>query len=520
MFELRRPAQLAFWLLVIALLLPWAIVSWHLSANSDILWLTTELGRVLHGQSMTQAAYEPNPPLSLLTTLPPLLLSLADVPLHYAIIMWGFVAVTLSVMAQTHILRRQGVLTLPQILVCGAAFVAAETVCTSGTNLGERDHLIALALLPFVLLQLAISDGLPWPRRTGWAVFGVGALLVMLKPHYGLLPTIIIARRAWRRRSFNVVRDPDFLALAAGVVVSVAITLLFFGDWAHQILPTVMKFYTAIRDPGLTRQSLAMAGGLILLLGIIRFAPLPATQRRLAGWLAFGALVNLVPYWVQGRDYFYHLLPAIGFFAAALSLLVYPVLQKEIGAVRGAFLAAALLVGAAYAVTPLNLKHPTHAEYAVLPMTRLVATCNGRGAPCPFFIFDDGMSPVMETAYYARAPYASRFPSFWFLPVLLGTDTRRLPPADAARYFAEFSGMTAADFNRWCPQLALIGHFDINGRPFDFVRYFSADPAFSTAFAHYRLVRRIAVDRRPYDLGPSNDTDDTVTYDVYERLPG
>ena len=147
----------------------------------------------------------------------------------------------------------------------------------------------------------------------------------------------------------------------------------------------------------------------------------------------------------------------------------------------------------------------------------MIASCDGRGGACPFFIFNDSQGIVQETAYYARQPYASRFPSFWFLPRLLDPSAKNLTDAERQADFHRYAAMVADDFATYRPRLVLIGRFDVWHRPFDFVRYFGRDAAFAGAFAHYRPAGQMTLDRRIYTKGTELENEAAMPFDIYVR---
>ncbi len=59
-------------------------------------------------------------------------------------------------------------------------------------DFGQRDQLVALSMLPFVLGQVILTRRIDCPRALLAAVFAVGAVLVLLKPHNGLLPVVFL----------------------------------------------------------------------------------------------------------------------------------------------------------------------------------------------------------------------------------------------------------------------------------------------------------------------------------------
>jgi hypothetical protein len=512
----------AFWLFILLALTPWAYFCLTTPANSDMLWLAEVLNRLLNDGSMARDAYENNPPLSLLTVAPPLFLSELGVPLDLAFLLFAFLCIGLSAAAIYRVVRNWPVIGASWGL-CAliSGFVFGETILTLVNYIGERDHLVALALFPFVLAQWSLTLRWPLPRVTSFFIFSVGALLILVKPHYGLLPVILLIHRAWRRRSLSVLADPDFLSLAIATIAVTGGTWLFFPDWVRLVMPDSLALYMPLRDPGVLKQTLMLAAAPVAL---ILATLLPGARFRLPViMLAAGALVNLIPFFIQGRGYIYHLCPSFGFFGAALGLSLWDRLERECHAPRLAlFLSAALMAGMAYVACPLDRSTPSIATFKALPVTRMIATCDGQTRPCKFFMFNNNMGIIHEAAYYMDARSASRFPSFWFLPLLVNDNYRVLTAEQKKSHREKFSRMVGEDLGYYKPPLLLIGRFAVDGAPFNFENYFSADAVFSREWKKYRRTGNISVSKSDYfgqGLNPERDGPLIVTFDVYHRKP-
>src|SRR5690606_32184496 len=114
----------------------------------------------------------------------------------------------------------------------------------SSVYFGERDQILGIALFPFVMIQLGLTFSWPRPRpAVFWSVVIFGAVLILLKPHFGLLPTILLLHRAILQRRLALWKDPDFIALVTATSCYILFLLVFFSDYLTIILPDVLRLY-------------------------------------------------------------------------------------------------------------------------------------------------------------------------------------------------------------------------------------------------------------------------------------
>ncbi|MBI2234139.1 MAG: hypothetical protein HYU57_03930 [Micavibrio aeruginosavorus] len=475
---------------------------------------------------MTDYIYETNPPLNLFTYIVPVMLDKwAVLPLHYGLFAFSCAMVALSCAAIYAILKDWPFLRRHDLWIMISGFVLANTVMT-GSQFGERDQYVALGLIPFILLQIATTYGLPYPKWMKWPVFLCGAVLILMKPHHGLIPTLLLAHRMITRRRWAIFFDPDFIALAVTTSLYIAATWFFFNDYATKIMPNVALLYTNMREE---KTSAVLALLYLSMLVVLLLFPFLSTgmdqrKRNLILFLTICAMISLVPFYVQGMAFAYHLFPAISFAACAFSLQILWFAQRFLPHAPGLIAALIALGCLFYSVVPLKPDFPRHSDYAAFPLTKLVQRCKGQ-EHCSFFMFHPNMGVVHETAHYSGIPYASRFAALWFVPPLFAAENAAatghpppIPLETARKLRTQFSEMMAQDLMTQKPPLAIIAKdIEIRGKSFDFVAWFSADPAFRAEWAHYKKTDTVEVRYSDYFTGSAYDNGTVIKYDVYAR---
>lgn len=491
-----------------AALLPSLVFTFIHGINYDIAWLSIGAERLLRGGGMFADIYETNPPLSLLIMTPPALAHMIFyIPLQYGVMIYAATLLALSIIAVHTIIRQWPFMNERDALFFTALYALAAAIFPS-VDFGERDHLTLLGLMPFLLAQISLTYGLNIPKRTRWLVFVAGTILILLKPHHGLLPALMLLHRMIHRRSFtDVLRAPDFLFLAAGTVIYIGITHFFFRDYSAQILPDVIALYLPLRE-FLAEKILFYVFMILAFIVPAATLPLPPAQKNFTLWLLLAAALSLIPYGVQGKGYWYHFVPALTFYFCGIMMLLRFALDHYFPKRRHFLLTGALAVAVCYTVMPLNVKYPLHGDYKDFEITKLVETCP---TPCSFFIFNKDVGIIHPTAIYTDRKHASRFPSFWFLPGILdGKDSLK----------EKYAQMVAEDFERYKPGIILVGKFTVrNGGPedFNFISFFSRNAAFARMWKKYEFEKTITVNRRDYYRGTALDYDDMLTFDVYRR---
>ncbi len=501
-----------FHLLLAALWLPWLVVTAQLAANADNLWLVEAFSRWAAGARMTDAAYEPNPPLALLLyALPAGLSGLTGLALHHAIFIYTLAAVFLSALAVRCLLSLFDFLAPGHRTVILYSYVTAVTVMTTG-YFGERDHFVALALVPFVLMQVALLCGASPPPRFFWIVAFAAAPFILLKPAHGLLPALLLAARLahtrdWRRAAVA----PDFIALSTAVLGYGALLLWVFPDYLREIFPAVLRYYLPARDDGAV---LMMAGqyaaGAAMTGFLCARRDLPRPLRLFTALLAAGVVVGLVPYILQGHGYYYHLLPATAFLWMGLGLAAACFLERErLKTGTATVLTCLVIIALAYVAKPMPGSF-THVDFSARPLVQAAKECDQ--PRCRVLIFSPRFEMSYLIAYYAGAEYASRFPAFFFLPAAV---SGRMPVAEAEK----FSLMVAEDLARYRPDTVMIASFpaERGQKGFDFISYFSATPAFAQAWRGYEKSGVLEAPLADYIIDPYRDADNMIPFTIYKR---
>lgn len=515
---IRRLSPMLPWLFllpVLLALLPWGQSLLRTPPHSDLVWLYEAFARWAGGQTMAESIFEPNPPLSLLTyALPYVISTLTGVSAQITIFVYVMLLVAISSWAVGYIVMRLTRGDQAACVVVVGGFILSQTLMTNALY-GERDHLLALGLVPFVLFQYALNRNMVIPAHWRWPVFMIGAFLILLKPHHGLIPFLMVLDGLRRERKLSVLWRADTLSLAIMLIVYVLLLLFVFSDYAVTIFPDVWQLYLSQREIGLVKLV-----GLFFLAGTVLFFLTCYLRYRICYFdlillLTASALLSLIPYYVQGKGFYYHLFPAMGFFVPAVALLVAEWLSFE--SKRRTFsagLALAALMGLVLVIFPANRSLPDYHEYHDKALTRMITAACSDVPNCSFFMFNDSMGIVHETAYVTGITHGSRFPSFWFLPEMLQQDL--ISPEESEILRLSYGGRIAEDLERYQPQILIIGRFSLVADGFfDFAAYWAVSDSFRAAWEKYHHDGTLDIAYGDYYPGTMVMDLPAITYDIY-----
>ncbi len=498
---------------------PWFVMQCVQVTNIDSVWMTTCAERMIGGMKISEGCFSPNPPLCIIVYwIPAFLHHYAGWPVGLAVPFFDFILLALSLLASNDILRRLNVISDAERCVALFAFAAANTILT-GSWFGERDQIVALGLFPMVLMQYGLTHGVEFPRRLKWAVLVFGSIAALIKPHYGLVPLAMLFHRILERHRWNILRDPDFIALAGCTAAYAAVILIWFRDFITVILPVALRLYVLPPFQGHSVWPPALiAGAFIICMLPVLFVGARRGLSELPFLLMFCAGLSLLAFIVQNKGFAYHIFPTTGFAAPATALPLMRLFGR-----RPALKTCLLLALAAFVAVPLNLAIPHRRNLEEFPVTKEVSL----GIPgCSFFMFDD-ISNVINVSEYADCALASRFVHLWWLQPLLREKldykldmTPTISEAETDDLMRTLVHMVTEDFERWRPDVVVLAQEKtMGGDIFDFSSFFSqVDPAFAAMWKKdYAFSKEINTPMLVYFAGAHRDREKELHYVVYRR---
>ncbi len=472
-----QPLQYAF--VSLALLLPWsALLQAPHPINVDASWFFYVARGVLQGGTLYRDYIEPNAPLASLSLLPAVLLARAlaitpDMAVEVVVLAYAAVSLALCVMVLQRM--RLGRKTMLQtIVILGFAFVFLPKAF-----FGQREHILAMLLTPYVLGSAAVCAGCRLPRGLGCGIGMVAAVAVGLKPPFVLVPAILEMVVVARTGMWATVRA-QAVALGATLVATTVATLVFFPLYAAQIVPWAAALYSGYNQPELLLQNLAYAA---VACGLVWFG----WATRADGWRAAFRLCltaafigALGAFAAQGKGWMYQVCPAWLFlFVMTACAIVSSGLRPGASVLDAARWFAPRLVAAVFG---LFLVFGAWSSADMSKFAAMSATVAGERGP--FLILTSNVLPAFPMALHEDRVWASRMPCLIMLPGLLKAEQR----GEVSPWEGVFRGWIDADLLRYRPAVVFIPPNGPEATPpgFDVLAWLLRDPKFAAIWSHYR----------------------------------
>lgn len=491
----------------VCLLAGWLLLMWQQdAAHHDIFWLYTGFLRLQSGQSMVEVFYETNPPLSIYIYTPAFWLTQAGIfSLPHAILIYTTALLAAALAAGLYAART---LKMPvSVVVMTGGLLLCGTVL-AGSNYGQRDHYVALAALPLLLLLWGRTQT-PRPlNKVEIAILVIGTMFLLLKPYYGLLPAYLMLHRAYVQKRITALWDADFMVMAGTTLLYAFCIYFFFRDYVTQILPAVLDLYV---DSG-WRYSLArlalLASAWCLLLGLSSHRRVADDTRALARQLLIFAAFSLLIYLLMMKGYDYHLLPCLTFLYLAGLYIGHDLFKPW---VTSSTLCLLLMVLPLALICLLRadsfIPHKRDVERQAL--TQRIAACTG---DCPFLMIGSTLRIAQLISYYTDQPHASRFAKTWFAEGMRedGLDIEKATQQrDRYRHYVD---MITADILLYKPRMIFSCDYYA-----DLMPWLSTYDNFTQAFALYRKTSEVKYDHDIFHHGKSARKPRIVTCVQYDR---
>lgn len=485
----------------------WAIKQVTRFYNHDVAWFVEAGARLLAGGSIPEQVFDPNPPLIFWLMMPMAQLAgwlgLPPLLVMDIITLAAIVGSCLAVYALTKSWKADS------WSLGHAVILMAFAGLTHGIHdpYSQRDHLIAVLLLPYLVSVGLQASGhiVPAAWRVGLAV--AAALAIALRPHYALVWVVAEAYRCilgegsqpaiWRFRENRVIVALGTAYLAAAVV--------FASGWIER-LPMIARLYAAYED----RFPWFQPSGVVLLVvaGLCFLRSCTGAPLHVARVLSLASLCAYAIVGVQAKNWFYHHIPSRAFAFVAVAFSLSHLAARLGQAIRAPRLLPAVGPCAVAAIVALSTAGGSalHASSLLQPRPpgaseRLSAIFTRYAGAGPVLVMTTAVRPAFPTVALAGTRHASRFSCFWFVPGLYrGARVERghlryhAPDRQGPmeRYFVEAA---VEDFQRLRPAVVVNdvrGRLDFLGETgFDFLGYFRQEPAFRSEFDAFRYLHRI-----------------------------
>jgi hypothetical protein len=466
--------------------------------KDDIAWLLYVARRWLAGRELYIDLVEVNPPLIVWISAVPLEIARwLDVGSQF-VAMPVFIAGVLGCAWWTaSLLRTRGGIFAERLPVFAA--IGSALLILPAADLGQREHLLVAAFLPYLALfarsiggdvsgdgEASVDAGGDAGRRRGriaaWVVAGaLAGLGCALKPRYvavfAALECLALARglRPWRIMP---------VAAAVTLIGYAGLVAILCPAYLRRAVPMALALYGATDVPFLTllADSALLLGGELVAIFLLWLRRRSLTDYNLMLTLVIFSASSTFVCFVDGKDWYYHRLPATVATVLALLLWTATELVQRRWRIRWPLLVAGLAV-AVFCVSSLQRLEPEAVE-AVEPrqttVDRLEQILRAEHART-YIAFSEWIALGFPVVNETGVAWASRFDSMW---ALKGEVWRaRFDPAAAKEW--PIARWVAHDFIAGCPDIAVVDTRETT----KYISVLSAsDPAFARAWSRYRPI--------------------------------
>ena len=474
--------------------------------NHDVAAVLNFAERWLAGERLYTDLIDVNPPLIFVLTLLPAAIG-AWTPLDAV---QGLLLCVLGVCALASWLALRLARRAAEAPVEAAALGVVVPLLTlsAGYDFGQREHLMAVAAIPYLFLAARRMQG----EATGrWLVLGCTVLAGLgfaLKPHFlavpGLVEALVLLHRGVGGAKLGrALRDPVPWTMAALWLAYLASIPLVFPDYFGHVLPLVWDYYLDLGGFAWWQVILTDELGTALML----LVPLAVVAAR-GSWgalpkvLAVAALGASLAAIVQHKGWTYHVVPVRMLAGLLAVVLAARWLERALPAGRAAGVAPAAAVVAAFAIGIHNFAG------AEAPWREITWSWSRAGEMSALLkreaygerllVLSPDIFPVYPALNYAHAQSTLRTMNLWLLQGVYGRC-----PENGARYRETWEmsrteffvyRTVAEDFSRAPPAAILIARnpgIPWCGKEFDVLEYFSRHPLFAETLRRYRPAAEI-----------------------------
>jgi hypothetical protein len=467
-------------LIAAALIVPWLrLLQPGAGMCHDIAWFYYVARGVLHGGTLYRDYIEPNAPLASLTLMPVVWLNAAfDVSPPWGVRIYFTAVCSVVLLLCLPLFRALGLSRTQQLW--GLISLTLVCIFLPKANFGQREHLLFMLLLPYMLAAAAACLGAAPGAALGAVVGVLAAMAVFIKPPFLVVPVLLelfvvvrTRRLPWRR--------PEIWSFAAMMAALIAVTAVFFPLYAATVVPWAVALYGGYDKPVNVVAYTAVYGALAL---GGWFACKPgnnAALRTLRDVVMVAFIGALLAFVAQGKGWFYQAYPASAFavllVAGALgsAFLLRPMsLLSDAG--RGVVTGISALLVLFYMVYGATKVAERTLDPAVVAQIAR--------APGPFVVFSASVDPGFPLALTENRVWASRYPCLIMLPGILQAERK----GGVSRWEAPFRATLVADLVRYRPSVVVVSEKGGQALPEDFsvLLWLSKDPKFLAQLADYR----------------------------------
>lgn len=348
-----------------------------------------------------------------------------------------------------------------------AVLLAAALACLPGLMFGQREHLVVLGLVPYLLSAGLRVAGKPVPARRGIVIGVALALAISIKPHYALAVPLVEAAVWWHTRRWQGLFRIEALSAVMAFVVVQAIAAFQFPGYLSFAVPLALDYYPAYGAAQI-RPSYVVYGVMAIASLWVPGLPTAIAAQRMVFVLA--GLGTFLGYLLQGQGWEYQFLPAQTCFMLATLFAITPTALRVLRRMLGnradtngrtfAWVCAlAIIAGLAAMTSARTIRINRHERTRIVTNVRdaVNSAFTGSHQPRTMASLTLSLFPAAPVAELLGADWGSRFSCLWLVPgIVAHEDAAHAGLETAKNGRAYLESAVVEDLRRWHPSLILV----------------------------------------------------------------
>jgi hypothetical protein len=471
----------AFLVVLVLLFMIQILIRFNSEINHDVAWIFYTAKSIANGKVLYRDIIEVNPPLIFWQCL--IIFYVSNFLGFNIEIVFNTVCLLLTALA-LNLANRYIVLT-------GIAadsqrrffitFVATGLLFFPGFNFGQREHLLVLLFLPWLVLRATRIHSLKVSMPEAIVVGALAATGIALKPHSLLAPMAVEAALFFLHRNWRNVFTVENLSASVTIICYIGGIAFLTPEFMFSILELGVRAYIPLYGTGFISVivlSLPVLGTIIISIVLnIRF---DTADKALAVAFISASIGFLISYYIQAKGYLYQILPATVFAATGGAAILF---RLSLAETKTVLLRKISLVALLFTI---HIHQQFYLSKAPLFEKLITETASSSQT---IFIASTNVSKSFPLVNRNNFVWASRFPAQWLTPyVSTKWVSGPIPDDEIVRQALVW---VVSDLIEFQPDIVMIDvcnqqNYVPNGF-FDYLAFWKLDPRFSRFWKDYNL---------------------------------
>jgi hypothetical protein len=490
------------WLIGLALVLLTGCYLLYNPMNLDVASLLHSTGRIYNGARLYVDIYDNNPPMIYLLYLPPValagLLSLPVIPVFYIYLL---VVLCLSYWLSWSLIKIIYSTSAPLTRYCLFLTLIFLTLIPPLTDFGQREHLLFILTLPYILAAGVRSQYKPLSPWYGGCIGILAGIGFCIKPHFLLLWLFIEAYLIFKCRISLVWRRIENLAILFVLIIFGLYVLTWHSNFLR-LVSLALRTYFAFENQGIWKIiKVNHTVKIWVLAGITMFFLKRRPQDDGPAYILFlASTAFLLIALSQKKGWPYHFYPclAIACFIIFINTILWleqlPELEERLWqglAGCGLMLIVAIFLAGGYQIVR------SHQGAQKSMVVKMIPFVKNHAQGKPIYVLTTHVTPTFPLVNYSGALFPYKFSQLWALPGFYQKQK-------GANKIVFHSPAQMEDLERWFfdtiisdllstpPVLLIVDQTQETkfARLSGLLGYFSQDPRFAQLLSRYEIIEK------------------------------